>query len=271
MKTKDSIKIKLLIKEVKKIDELYKSFNFSHKQQKYSLFEYMTEIFYVLKTGIAWRDLRSHINWNSVYKAYVKLNSFNIFEISYMSLLSKYLKKNKQNNLKYILTDTSFIPNKKGKDLIGYNKFYNRKNGTKISLITDAKGIVLNMKCYKGNIYDSKILMDHLSKCDLVKSYHIGESEKYFLADPGYDSKKIRNKLIEINYKPIIVQNKRNIKDKNKLLILSKNEKKIYKKRLKVENSFNSLKTDRKICLRYESKVRNFIGFVYLSLMKMLC
>ncbi len=27
-------------------------------------------------------------------------------------------------------TDTSFIPNKKGEDVKGYNKFYNRKNGT---------------------------------------------------------------------------------------------------------------------------------------------
>ena len=65
----------------------------------------------------------------------------------------KYYKRNYNNKLKYVSTDTSFIPNKKGKDLIGYNKFYNRKNGTKISLITDSKGIPFNLKCYNSLIF----------------------------------------------------------------------------------------------------------------------
>ncbi len=67
--------------------------------------------------------------------------------MSYISLLNKYLKKTPAKKLKFIYTDTSFVPNKKGKEVIGrrsnpkgYNKFYNRKNGTKISLITDAYG-----------------------------------------------------------------------------------------------------------------------------------
>jgi hypothetical protein len=46
----------------------------------YNLSEYLIDILYVLKTDIAWCDLRSHIDWNSVYKTYVKLNSFNIFK-----------------------------------------------------------------------------------------------------------------------------------------------------------------------------------------------
>ena len=153
MKTKNELVIKLLIKHIKSNCKLYKSFDFSRKQQKYNLSEYLTDILYVLKTGIALRDLRSHISWISVYKVYVKLNSFNIFKLSYMTLLNKYYKRSYNNKLKYVSTDTSFIPNKKGKDLIGYNKFYNRKNGTKISLITDSKGIPFNLKCYNSLIF----------------------------------------------------------------------------------------------------------------------
>ena len=66
MKTGNKLVIKLLIKHVKSNRMLYKSFDFSHKQQIYKLSEYLTDILYVLKTGVAWRDLRSHINWNSV-------------------------------------------------------------------------------------------------------------------------------------------------------------------------------------------------------------
>ena len=271
MRNKNDLIIKLLIIHIKNNEKLYKSFNFSRKQQKYELSDYLIDILYVLKTGIAWRDLRSHINWNSVYKVFVKLNSYNIFKLSYIYLLKKYMRKGVNRKLKYIMTDTSFVPNKKGKELIGYNKFYNRKNGTKISLITDANGTSLNVKCYEGNRYDSKILIDHLQNGNLVHNNHILRYKQYFLADPGYDSKLIKETLIGMKYKPIIAQNKRNIKDPKKLVKLTKQEKQIYKKRLTIERTFNKIKMNRRICLRYESKIDNFMGFIYLSLIKLLC
>lgn len=282
MKTKNELVIKLLIKNIKSNCRLYKSFDFSHKQQKFKLSEYLTDILYVLKTGIAWRDLRSRINWNSVYKVYVKLNAFDIFKLSYVSLLNKYFKRSYNNKLRYISTDTSFIPNKKGKDLIGYNKFYaciiiifnydnNRKNGTKISLIADSNGIPFNLKCYRGNINDSKILLNHLKNGNIVCINHLVPYNNYFLADPGYDTKLIKKQLKERNYNPLIAQNKRNIKDPAKIIKFNNNEKRIYNKRLTIERTFNRMKMNRKICLRYESKITNFIGFIYLSLIKMLC
>jgi hypothetical protein len=182
---------------------------------------------YVLKTGISWRDLICPMNWNSVYKVYVKLNSFNIFKISYVSLLNKYYKKTYNNKLKYISTDTSFIPNKKGKDMIGYNKYYNKKNGTKISLITDSKGIHFNVEFYKGNDHDSKILIKQLKTTNLVQLNEKIPDNAYFMGDPGYDGNQIRTKLKEMNYVPLIVQNRRNIKDKTKIVTLNNKEKEI--------------------------------------------
>lgn len=271
MKSINELVIKLLVKHIKEEAKLYKSFDFSHKQQKYKLSDYLSVILYVLKTGISWRDIKSHINWNSVYKTYVKLNSYNIFKLSYISLLNKYYKKSYNNKLKYISSDTTFIPNKKGKDLIGYNKYYNKKNGTKISLITDSNGIPFNVKCYKGNINDSKILMDQLETDNLVNITNLRPNNTYFLADPAYDVKVIRDKLKDMNYNPLIAQNKRNIKDKSKIITLDKNDKNVYNKRLVIERTFNRMKNDRKLCLRYESKITNFMGFIYLSLIKMLC
>ena len=81
-----------MIKHIKSNCKLYKSFDFSHKQQKYKLSEYLTDILYVLN-WYCLEDLRSHINWNSVYKVYVKLNTFDIFKLSYASLLNKYYKR----------------------------------------------------------------------------------------------------------------------------------------------------------------------------------
>ena len=103
--------------------------------------------------------------------------------MTYVDLLKKYFKKYKNGKLKYIYTDTTFVPNKNGKDLIGYNRFYNRKRGTKISFITDSKGVAINVKCYVGNRYDSKILLDHLKNKNLVNLDHnIPHNISYFIA-----------------------------------------------------------------------------------------
>ena len=60
-KNKTNIIVSVLTKHIKVNKDLYKSFNFSHKQQKYRLKEYLIDILNVLKTGVSWRDLRSHI------------------------------------------------------------------------------------------------------------------------------------------------------------------------------------------------------------------
>lgn len=271
MKTiKNNLIVRLLICHIKSNKKLYKSFNFSNIHQKYSLDDYLIDILYILKTGIPWRDLRSHINWISVYKVYVKLNTCNIFRLSYIDLMTKYLKKNNNRNMKYIISDTSFIPNKKGRSLIGYNKYYNKKNGTKISLITDSDGITIFVKCYKGNESDSKILTKQFKCFKIINQVYSGKFKQYFLADPGYDTKQLRMKLTEMNYDVLIVQNRRNIKDKNKIVTMNDKEKKIYTKRLVIERTFNKLKMNRRLCLRYESKIENFMGFIYLGLIKIL-
>jgi len=274
MNSKDSLVIKLLVKHVKENKNLYTSFNFSNVHQKYHLADYLYVILIVLKTGIAWRyveELNINIGWNSVYKVYQKLNKAGIFKIAYTDLLKKYLTKCPNKKLRYVLTDTSFVPNKKGKNMYGYNTYYNKKNGTKISLITDSNGIPLNMKCYMGNKCDSKILLDHLENSDIVCTNHIDKYKRYFLADPAYDSKEVREALEKLNYESIIAQNRRNIKDPTKLISLTDNEKNIYKKRLKIENTFSKMKMNRRLCLRYDSKIESYIGFIYLSFIKMLC
>ena len=95
--------------------------------------------------------------------------------------------------------------------------------------------------------------------------------KRYFLADPAYDSVKIREIVKSFNYEPLIHQNKRNIKDPLKIRKLNEYEKKIYKKRLIVENRFSMLKNNRRIAVRYDSKIESFKGFIYLALIKMLC
>ena len=63
-----------------------------------------------------------------------------------------------------------------------------------------------------------------------------------FMAYAGYDSIKLRKRLNDIFCKLIISFNKRNTKDKNKIKTLTNEEKKLYKSRTAIENTFLKIK-----------------------------
>jgi hypothetical protein len=170
-KTKTDLSILLLIAHIKSKPKLYESFNFSYKTQKYTLNEILIDIVYIMRTGISYRDLRSHLKWQTVYKVYRKLVLNKVFEMTYKDLLKKYYKRGGlSKKLRYISTDTTFIANKNGKDQIGLNKYYHKKKGNKISLIIDSNKKIINMKIYKGGKNDTKILEDQLKEDMIINN-----------------------------------------------------------------------------------------------------
>ena len=272
MKNKNSLCIKLLIKHIKSKELLYKSFNFSYKTQKYKLEDILGEIIYLMKTGVSYRMLRSDIKWFTIYKVHRKLIKNNVFKMTFNEMLRKYLKKGLNGKLKYVLTDTTFIKNKYGKELISCNKYYYKKKGNKISLIVDSKGYILNINVYKGGKNDCKILEDHLDNdMPIDIDNEMGQYKQYFLADAGYDSKLIHDKLKTRKYIPLIEQNKRGIKNKQLIRRMTKREYKIYCKRVKVENVICKLKQLRRIEQRYDGLIDVYKNYVYLGAIYILC
>ena len=68
-----------------------------------------------------------------------------------------------------------------------------------------------------------------------------------FMADAGHDSIKLRKRLNDIFCKLVILFNKRNTKDKNKIKTLANEEKKLYKSRIAIENTFLKIKKNRRL------------------------
>lgn len=95
------------------------------------------------------------------------------------------------------------------------------------------------------------------------------ENNKFMLADKGYDTNEIRNKLISLGYEPIIAANKRNTKDETKLRKLTEKQKKIYKNRCKIEHTNGLLKMNRQLDVRYDKHSYMYEGFVYLGCIDM--
>jgi transposase len=238
-------------KIVFKNKDLNKSYNYAHPNKKYSIDLIIGEIIFVLKTGIAWRNLRSSMNWNTLYHHYRRFVKFDIFNKVFNYLRNIYFKSTKSN---VQIIDSSFIPNKYGQNNISRNKFYKNKNGNKISLLTDIHGVPLSVFMDKGSVHDISFMSKHLKDCKFI----FKNKNNTLLADKGYESKKLRGQLAENNC-ILIIPKKKNSKQNYFF------DKKLYKSRIKVENSFQKLKAFRKIMWRYDSLFSNYCSFVLLA------
>ena len=251
-----------------------KKYNFSYRTQKYSLSTIISELFYMLKSGVSYRDYRGPIKRSTLYFHLKFFRDNEIFQKIYISLLLIYFKKNKMGKLKYQIIDSSFIQNINGIDCIGRNKYFKNKKGTKISFIIDDKKIPISIVLDKGNVNDGQFIEKHLQNMlidtNTKKFVNNNRYKQYFLGDKGYDSQKIRNILSEKGYIPLIDYNKRNTRDPKKIKKLNKKDKIKYKKRIKVENIFCYLKKNKRIRLREEKYCKSYLSFIYMGLIKFL-
>lgn len=248
-----------------------KNFDFTYHKQKYKLEETLPYILFILKTGLPWECLNFSIEclikYQTIYDVYTRLVQFGLLYEAYKDILTEYFKKSAKKKLDIQLTDTTVIVNRNGYDKIGYSKYNGRKKYTKISCISDANGIPINIQLYSGSKSDSKILVDHLNKPNIIDDSLNEQHKSIMLADKGYDSKEIRKKLRAMGYTAIIDYNKRNTKDPAKIKTLTEDERKIYKNRVNIEYKFGELKRYRRIYLRYDGKSSNYMGFIYLACM----
>jgi len=223
----------------------------SHPNTKYSLDCILNEIFYVLKTGISWRDLRSTIKWQSIYFHFQRFIKFNIFKTLYLQLRKTYFTNNKTN---IQIIDSTFIANKYGKNNIARNAFFKNKNCNKVSILTDINGVPLSVLINSGNVHDNSFIYTHINDISFLNN-----NKTLLLADKAYEGKNIRNNLKIHNYS-LMVAKKKNAKS------IYKFNKKIYKKRIIIENTFQKLKIFRRIQIRYDSLVNTYFGFVFLAI-----
>jgi transposase len=227
-------------------------------QKKHSLNNIITEIIYVLKTGISWRNLRSSINYNSIYYHFKRFINNNIFIDAYNSILNLYLQKIKKIN--GIIIDSSFIQNKFGKGNIKRNKFFKNKKCFKLSIITDFNNIPFSILLANGNLHDSTIFNDH--KNDILKYKKNISKDSNFLADKGYLSKNI-NDFCSNNNIFYMVPNKINSKKPP----FTDEQNIIYKKRINIEHLFARIKQFRRVALIYDSKTNTYNNFLHLALL----
>ncbi len=156
-------------------------------------------------------------------------------------IYKKYINDNPQLNTNIKSMDTTFVANEccsiKNK-FIDRNPFFKNKYGTKINILSNELGTVLDFDFYSATTHDSKIGLNFIQK---INKKFIENST--ILADSGFDSNEFKQTITNLKGSFIIPQNKRN-RDSEKV----KNEKDKIKNdtNIKIENSRQQIKDTRK-------------------------
>lgn len=166
--------------------------------------------------------------------------------------------------IKVLHTDTTFVPNKRGK-IKGRNRYYKSKNGLKISTLLDDNRVPICTIIKEGNIADCKLFGEFI-KDENIKRIEIKKKKQaYITADKGYCCKKNREEAEKMGYK-LLCPLKKNMKGKK----MDKKEIEIYKRRVLVENYYGHIKIEAKITGIYERKKENYEGIVKLVNIKII-
>lgn len=209
-------------------------------------------IIWVLKSGVPWNSLND-LKFKYTESNYRKF-FYQLCNLRLLNDLFEYLKTFRQmEEISFI--DSTNVRNKHGKsNSIGFCPQDKKHKGNKISLIVSEKGEPLGCSVDKASVHDLNLFEETIKN---VKT-------KVIIGDKGYTSNKLKCNLMNRSIKLLYPFKKNSNKTHNII------DKKLLKKRSKVENIIGNLKKMKRIDSRYERNLNYFIGFVKLGLLLMI-
>jgi len=224
-------------------------------------------ILYKVKSGCQWRLLPVELFVNcsqiTVYNYFVSWVNNGFFKDLWINTIKVYRKIHKIRFYRQSI-DSTKIKCIKGGDNTGPNPTDRRRKGSSVHTLIDQKGIPLSAIITGANSSDSSQVENLINNMVIKNNVHKKRSS-ILLADAGYDTNDVRSFLRRNNYDAIIPYNKRNDKNNKRTKKLTKRQKKHYKFRINIENSYAHLKNHRTLALRYEVKSDHFMALIHIG------
>lgn len=225
------------------------------RQLRYGRKRYLKEvllrgILVVLKYDIPWNNLDNiGASGTSCYRYFREIQRRGLLKLMCENLAKENL------NIKVSSIDTSTATSFKFKSLVGFDGKH-KKLGTKISVLSDSKGLPYDIEFGKGSRHDLRFVAKHLENTRKTR-------KRILNMDKGYTSIDLRRKLasrkIRVNMETRVNDYHHKKEPRFKL-----NEA-IYKLRFNLEKTFGWLKAFRRVRTRKDHSISIFKGFVYLS------
>lgn len=205
-------------------------------------------IYFVLRTGIPWRDLPKEFGpWSSVYTRFRRWSHSDRWSQMLDLLTRAACSKVRSIDCTHIKVhqDASNAEGGASAQAIGQTK---GGSNTKLAAVVDGLGRAVGLNLVAGNRHDLRAvdpLRERLAGCWVV-------------ADRGFDAKTFRQELLDLAATPCIPPRQSN-------RIQYHYSELLYSHRHVVENFFARIKRYRRVGTRYEKLRETFLGFVMLA------
>ena len=236
--------------EFEKILKFLQKISGIHKRNIKRLRKFIEAIFYLCKSGCAWRLLPPYYgNWRSIHKRFMDWSKRMIWE--------KLFEQSKIDpDLEWVMIDSTIV--RANACASGYEKDSQNKEAlgrsrggftTKIHTLVDALGNPL------------KFLLTPGQHSDFTQAESLTKEifNAYVLADKGYDSEELRELIRKKLSTPMIPRKNNSIIGNDDM------DWGLYKYRHLVENVFARLKHFRSIATRYDKLARNYASMLALA------
>ena len=212
-------------------------------------------ILQILVNGIAWRKLADcGCGYVSCWRYFQELERRGKLKLIYQLLV------NRKTDITEGAIDTTTATSFRFKRMVGWDGKH-KKNGTKISLFTDRKGLPADVEIDKGSIHDGSFVEKHIGNT-------AGRRRKIINMDMIYSNLELRRRMrkqgTKINVETRLGYYTRKIGPKFRF------DKEKYKIRFLVERTNAWLKSFRHISTRRDRLPAMFKTFVYLALIVIL-
>lgn len=137
---------------------------------------------------------------------------------------------------------------------LGRNPTDRGRQGTKVHLLVDMKGIPLGMEIIGANVHDSRLVTSTLETIVIERPLVTRESPQNLCMDKGYDYKRVKEEVISNHYEPHI----RRIGEKKS----ESSGERLPARRFVVERTIAWLKGFRALRTRYFCKGTNYLGML---------
>ena len=219
--------------------------------------QYVEGIFFVNKSGIGWEYLTwLPVKGNTVEKKRDKWATLGVFDMTWKIILSiySYFKLDFED----LFIDATHVKNLLGEECVGSNHYDRGRLGTKISVLTDNMGIPVGIDFDGSNRHDIMLVESTLDSVPISLN-----SGKYLIADKGYCSKKLENKLAKVHLLKLITPRKNKIGQKGKI----RGRKPQYHYKLKYryinEHIMGWMKNYRRLRFRMDRKIKYYKASVF--------
>ncbi len=215
-------------------------------------------IIYVLRTGIQWNALPRELGASStVHDRFQEWEQAGFFKALWQAGLEEY-DEIQGIEWEWQAADGTMTKAPFGKAATGANPTDRGKSGTKRSLLTDGSGIPLALVVDGANRHDVRLLCATLDGIVIMRPEPTEEHPQHLCLDAGYDGAPARLEVESRHYLPHI--RSRGQEKQEKIRFPGHRA-----RRWVVERTHSWINRSRRLLVRWEKKVENYLAFLHLA------